>query len=608
MKIAVALLLTAGLPAALAAQRDVISQARMPADIETRVRAELRDPDALRLAPPAYIPPDSVVAGDVVVEGGSLTLAGRVTGDVVVVDGDLVLRRSATIGGDAIVVGGALEHEGEPRVGGTLLTFGRDVRDWRGREEDDGRRDRRGDGRRSEQEDAGLRLGVTVDNNYNRVEGLPIRFGPVIRTPGANSLRVEGMAVWRTEPSEWLDDEVGYDARVEQRLRGGRFRLGGSAFSLVRPIEEHGLSSLESGLSSVIFHTDPQDYYQLEGWGVHAEWRPMPDLLRARVGYRAMQHAPLAISDPWSLLDGDDPWRRQPLVGTGDVDLLELDVEWDGRDDDEETTRGWYAALGVRHSLDQELVLPRVVEAPPAMPPLPIMGPTPLDDFTAARVDVRRYTPVDRNSTLNLRLFAAGAVEESVLPPQFQHALGGIGTLPGYGLLSAACGGRSASVSVVGAGEEGNRFAGAYGCDRVVLAQMEYRGGLDLEWDGPEREDGNHRDDRERDRRERDRRDRNRDDDRDDDHERDDLGRDDHDHGWEWSDARFDVDADWVVFANAARGWAFGDLPHADRFDTDAMYDVGLGLLVGDGGVYAALPFTGEDRSVRVFVRLTRRF
>jgi hypothetical protein len=42
--------------------------------------------------------------------------------------------------------------------------------------------------------------------------------------------------------------------------------------------------------------------------------------------------------------------------------------------------------------------------------------------------------------------------------------------------------------------------------------------------------------------------------------------------------------------------------------DTETLYDVGAGIVLGDFGVYGAVPLTGDDRSLRFFVRLGARF
>lgn len=59
---------------------------------------------------------------------------------------------------------------------------------------------------------------------------------------------------------------------------------------------------------------------------------------------------------------------------------------------------------------------------------------------------------------------------------------------------------------------------------------------------------------------------------------------------------------------DVARGCSFCDMTFVDRADTEMLADVGIGLLFEQAGVYAALPVTRDDRSLRVVVRLQRRF
>ena len=192
------------------------------------------------------------------------------------------------------------------------------------------------------------------------------------------------------------------------------------------------------------------------------------------------------------------------------------------------------------------------------------------EDFTTAQLDLRTYLPVNRSSTINLRGLLAGTIDETVLPPQFQLAFGGVGTLPGFSLFEGACGARDQLVHMVTEDTilSDEPMLPAYGCDRVALGQIEYRGGFGFG-------------------------------EPDDDEDEDDI--------W-WDVDDLDLTADWSFFVDVARGWSYGNMPFADRGDTETMADVGIGVLFDQAGVYAALPITGDDRSLRVVVRLKRRF
>ena len=583
MRVRIATLLLALAPALAGAQERTLPG--LPDDVEDRVRSMQTDQTALRIDGAATIPADSTIGRDLVVEGGTLDLFGRVTGDVLVVRGDLVLQPGSSVGGDVLVVGGEIRGIESATVGGTLLAYGpagaggddkragrdedKDDEDWDEHDGDDD--DDHRHGRHARRHEGGLDLGLSVAGNYNRVEGLPLMFGPVIRTASPNRLQISGQAIWRTEPSESLNEEIGYLIRVDQGLFGDRLRIGGDFASRVLPIETHGLNSTEAGIAAVIGHDDLHDYYEEQAWGAHIELRPNP-FLAASLAYRQAEHGLLQVSDPWSLLENDDDWRLQPVVAEGDLSTIAFGLSLDTRDDEDEPIRGILASIGVEHALDQDL----------AMPPIDddgtVGGGLEFADFTIARIDLRTHVPVNRSSTLNLRVFGAGAVDDAVLPPQFQRAIGGVGTLPGFGLFQGSCGSRDNAVFHVTPDTAGGPnvlsdepMLPAYGCDRVVLGQLEYRGGFGLDpWDHDDEDDS--------------------------------------DEEW-WEDIEeVDLEADWAFFVDVARGWSNGDMTFATRADTETMADVGIGILFDQAGIYAAIPITGDDHSLRVTARLERRF
>ncbi|MEJ2502079.1 MAG: hypothetical protein P8177_02005, partial [Gemmatimonadota bacterium] len=146
------------------------------------------------------------------------------------------------------------------------------------------------------------------------------------------------------------------------------------------------------------------------------------------------------------------------------------------------------------------------------------------------------------------------------------HALGGLGTLPGFESFYGDCGARSVRGS---SGEEA--FFLGYGCDRFAVGQVEYRGELSLGLG---------------------------------------FGDPDPDHhdGW-WDDVDLDLDPNWVVFFDVGKGWAHGDPALGADRDTGTLYDAGVGFLIDDLGFYAALPLNSDvDQEPRFIIRLGRRF
>src|SRR5690606_10359014 len=113
------------------------------------------------------------VRGDLAVLDGSLSLQGVVTGDVLVVNGNAMLDRGATIAGSLLVIGGRTDTDASARVGGEIATYsaslpyeraaGR-VRLVRGPQGTQNPFDRRGHSD----------FLITTGKSYNRVEGMPI--------------------------------------------------------------------------------------------------------------------------------------------------------------------------------------------------------------------------------------------------------------------------------------------------------------------------------------------------------------------------------------------------------------------------------------------------
>ena len=568
--------LLGGAGAAPAQQR--VEDADLPRSVAEEVVAVFNDPATVRLSAPATIPEGSTIVGDVGVLGGPVTVAGRVEGGLIVVNGDVTFTGPGRVTGDLLVIGGRVEGAEAGAVGGTLIVYGESL-PYR----------RRGDRieiseprepRRPLRTDFGpgnSHFTIRAGTSYNRVEGLPVMFGPIVETRGDHPFRVEALGIWRTESGLSLDDEeLGYRLRVEQRFGWSpRLALGATVHSEVRPIEDRGLSDLETSLATFFLHKDYRDHVEREGWSVYARTEVPSADLEATLEYADENHAFAPVGSPWTLRKNDDPWRPQPLVGTGDLRTLTATVLHDGRNDPDDPSDGWYALGRLTRGVDGDLTLPGYDG--PAGPVADEAVPVP-SDFTDGLLDLRRHLRVSPDADLALRLVAAGALGDTPVPPQHQHALGGEGSLPGYRLFSLDCGARDRTFRVPREAEEDEDpfepvFA-AYGCDRTLLFQAQYRGHLffDLSWD-----------------------------DEDDDWEED----------WDWYPA-VDFSPSWVAFVNAGRGWVSDaprwGVPGLERADSESLVDVGFGVFLGDLGLLWALPLQGDDRGVNFFVRLSRRF
>jgi hypothetical protein len=584
--------LTAALALALAAPTAVRAQdpGALPADLAQRVTHVLNDPATRRYEGNAEIESGDVIEGDVAVLDGDLALGGRVRGDVVVVNGDLRLSEGAEVTGDVLVVGGDIMGQDSGEVGGDMVVFAEPVSHCRRGEAVDVSGDCSGlaaaavraapveagsptDGKDDAWEgDDGRRAQfvLATGRSYNRVEGLPIKFGPAVETGGSNPLRIRALGVFRTEQDGGLGPERwGYDARIEQFIGGRRsLRVGVRAFSVVDPIEAGHLTDLENSLTTFFLHQDFRDHYHRRGWNAFATLAPRRWPVSATVEYREERHRSMESGSPWALYRNGEPWRPQPLVGEGRLNSVAAILEVDSRSETRDPSNGWYVRGEVEQALRSTLTRPEANAGVSFPVPAQLFG----ADWQTGTIDIRRYNRISPSSRLNLRLTGGASINGHNLPPQRQHALGGEGTLPGYPLFALDCGARESIVSR-GAGTESN-FYPRYGCDGFALFQAEYRGDVAFRLDL-----GGWGDD-------------------------EDAEYGDESSGW---DVLHGIDArlGWVFFADVGRAWR-----GLGGYDEETAVDLGAGILIGDLGVYVAVP-VADDRErgpVNFFIRLAPRF
>lgn len=549
------------------ASGDSLAAPGLPTEVAARVIRLFDDPATVRFIGPATIGVADTVRASVAVLEGPLTLAGRVEGDLVMVGGELRLRAGASVGGGVMVIGGALLGVDSAAIVGEVRMYSGPL----GYRREGSRIVWDVDSRRRHPARGWGDFLIATGKSYNRVEGLPITFGPRIRTAGSNPLRADALAIYRTESGLTLNpDRMGYYIRVEQFIGGFRaLRFGATAHSLIDPIEDWQLSDLESGLSTFLLHEDFRDHYERRGLGLFSTWRRRGSPVELGVEARWERHRSLVTGTPWSLTDNADPWRPQPLVGEGDLSSLSALATLDTRSSPVDPSTGWYVRGRVEQALRSDLVQPEAYFRDPASgAPDLARRRDPIDFglFTTGTIDVRRYNRVDPESRLNFRLLAAGSLDGGGLPPQRQHALGGEGSLPGYPLFHLDCAARESVVYRPESGGGATPFFPRYGCDAFALLQAEYRGKFAFRflWDSV-------------------------------------PWADDAEEGEDWSFV-WDFSPDWTVFADAGRGWSYDT-----GQDEELTADVGLGLLLNRFGVFVAVPVTGGD-GVNIFARIGPRF
>jgi hypothetical protein len=560
--------------APLAAQEREVAELDLPRGVADDVIAFFNDSATIRFQGRAQVPAGSDIRGNVAVLGGPLQVAGAILGDVVVVNGNLEFSEGGSIDGDVTILGGAVLGD-DSAIRGQLTVYSETLHYRR-----QGQRisyDDRPWTRWNERRRTGVSyISVRAEGNYNRVEGLPVMFGPVFRSRNDNYFRAEAMGIWRSEsgirvsPEEW-----GHFVRAEQHFApDGRFALGGTAHSLVQPIERGGLLDIEASLATFLLHRDYRDYYQREGYSAFLRFDDPDAGVRVGVEYRDEDHGFAAVGSPWTIRRNDGPWRPQPLVGEGRLRSVSGELTVDARNDPDDPSDGWYLEAHATAGVGGDLAVPAYYQPEPG--PATVVEPSRdlVTDFRAGSLDLRRHVRLGPGADLKIRGFLAGSLDGEPVPAQYQRTLGGEGSLPGFRLMTVDCGARARTYSVfrnVDDVDVRTPVFASYGCDRVALFQAEYRGSFAF-----------------------------------------DMGLDPDDEWedeWHWYPA-IDLNPSWAVFFDAGRGWSLADegTPASLGPDTDTLMDLGIGFFLGDVGLYWAWPLNGEDRGVNFFLRIDHRF
>ena len=552
-------------PGAAAQQPDTVAANELPRDVAREVTALYNATTALRAAEQVEIPADSVVRGDVAVLDGPVIVAGRITGRLLAINADVLLRKGARIDGDLLVVGGEVEGSEGASIGGELRVYHPPLRYTREGDRlvavTEGPRIEEQWWRRFELggKPNSNRLEVASAGAYNRTEGLPVKIGPVLyRDQGWGHLRLNAEAIVRTGSSfTSATADVGHLVRGEVRV-GRRYgvTLAGELFDVATGVEDWHLSDMEAGLAAFVFRRDYRDYYERHGGRIVAALRATENA-DLTLSYGDERWSARPTRSPATVFNGELSWRVNPVLDAGRFHRAEARLRIDTRNDPLNPWAGWYVLAEYERSTG-------VITEAGATSAGVRTSPVGRTRFQRGFLDVRRYNRLAPNAALNVRGVLGGWLGGAPLPLERRLSIDGPGTVPGFDF-------RSGDAPDVGTCSSGPPVAGRPAqCERIALAQLEYRKDLRISLS-----DG--------------------------------QGGARH--------TRFRADGAWVFFADAGRGWlvnAPGNpldigrqaLPPLSSYRTD----IGGGLDFTFIGVYVAKALSAPKEPMNVFLRLRHRF
>ncbi len=436
-------------------------------EVVRRVIRAFNDSLASRFVGSFLLPAGSRHIGQMAVYRGNLRVYGRIDGDVTVINGDLIVASGGLVSGDVLVVGGRIEV----RPGGIIV--GR-------REEHEGlapvvrgvngllaeREARKPLGElaaaRTTFQAAGIKttLNLETGKTYNRVEGLPIVFGPTFTTQATVDAKVDVRGIFRPATDRTkLRDDIGFVVSTEFS-GGGRARwltFGGRGYRQIVPIEDQPLARGEAGWSAFLLQRDYRDHYEARGIEGFASARPAKGVALG-FSFRGDLERSVPASDPISIFRNSDTWRPNPLIDDGHYRTARFTLDLDSRNDQRRPAAGWLIHAQLEHSTSSDA-------SPVALPP-EVRSPLPPGGLAFSKLwfDARRYARFNPTSLASLRVVGGGWIGGDPLPVQRRVSLGGPDILPGFGFRDLNCG-------PAGFVDQ----ARASLCDRMLAVQLEVR-------------------------------------------------------------------------------------------------------------------------------------
>ena len=407
-------------------------------------------------------------------------------------------------------------------------------------------------------------LVLSSGKTYNRVEGLPVLFGPVFHDSIRSAeLNASVMGIIRSANSfHWDSQNLGHRVSAEMRVGRGRgYALGLSSYDVMTPVEPWQLPDPDAGLAALFGHRDFRDYFNRHGAKATATFNMSArssfafDWSDERWGSPDERHV-------FSVFGNGKAWRANPLTDAGRFHLAVLRANIDTRNDEGNPSTGWL--IFAEYERGTGTITDFGLTSPLTRP-----FPSPNVTYGRGLFDLRRYNRLSPTTTFNARLVLGGWLHGDELPLERRFSVGGIGTVPGFDFRRFDAGTVDVSqCSNGGTPPPGNPAQ----CERVAIGQLEYRQEMPF---------------------------------------------------FNFLNARpirlrgigFTVEPTAVAFVDAGRGWlvgpAFADLQYSShsfpRFGTFRT-DVGVGVDLGLIGVYVAKAVSSSKEPANVFLRVHRRF
>lgn len=245
-------------------------------------------------------------------------------------------------------------------------------------------------------------------------------------------------------------ERFGYSFGLERPFfRDGVVQAGASIHDLTGSDDRWRLDDTEQSLVAIGFRNTFRDYYRRKGFQLHAALRPLA-AHEWLVAWRNESHAPLVNETDWGFFRDDHPFRPNLLAQEGNLRSVIVGYTFDSRGLTPESSGERFR----RHLVDDLFGSTTGREHGARVEWLTELAPAAFNDdfdFTRHVLNARGWLQLSPGRMLSARMMSGWTSGEA--PPQRVFALGGIGSVHGYGFKEAA-GGRMVLLN----GEVSQRF------------------------------------------------------------------------------------------------------------------------------------------------------
>lgn len=420
-----------------------------------------------------------------------------------------------------------------------------------------------------------------TSGGYNRVEGLPVLFGPVVETKlGISHLRVSARGIIRSAETFRLDSRnLGHDVTVAALFEPAqRTSLVARTYDIVDAVEDWQIPGDEAGLAAFFFRSDFRDHYARHGTSLSGTYAASRRATLS-ASYARERWGSREVRDVLTVFRNGKAWRPNPTMDAGLFHIATAGLVYDNRNDPRGPTTGWLVRAEYEHGagrISEFGATSRHARALSSNDP----------DYGRLFVDARRYFRLSPTKQLNARVVLGGWLHGDELPLQRRLSVSGVGTVPGIDFREPSLGPDvgQCSTEPAPAGDPAQ-------CERALLAQLEYRIALRSRPGSI-------------------------------------IGR-----TVRIRSRAFTLNPTLVVFADAGRGWLLEPRPGDGGLDSppvppqaapparDIIYpawtipplgtfrtDIGIGVDLGLFGIYAAKSLSESGEPANIFLRARRRF